>query len=112
MGSVQEVGVSKIREAERLDRLQAELEGVVAKDSRYWLQNDAKFRAVAQVRNLFNLLFVLPVFLSRVLHMSSLKSLWQHPTSPPWGKKTLWAEKQRERVFGIRWQWHNRQNKL
>merc|ERR1719237_284237 len=48
MGSVQEVGVSKIREAERLDRLQAELEGVVAKDSRYWLQNDAKFRAVAQ----------------------------------------------------------------
>ena len=41
MGSVQEVGVSKIREAERLDRLQAELEGVVAKDSRYWLQKMA-----------------------------------------------------------------------
>ena len=42
--------VSNAREAERLDRLQAELEGVVVKDSRYWLQNDAKFRAVAQVR--------------------------------------------------------------
>ena len=42
--------VSNAREAERLDRLQAELEGMVVKDSRYWLQNDAKFRAVAQVR--------------------------------------------------------------
>ena len=50
MGTDQEkTGISRLREAERLDRLQAELEGVVAKDSRYWLQNDAKFRAVAQV---------------------------------------------------------------
>lgn len=49
MGTDQEkTGISRLREAERLDRLQAELEGVVAKDSRYWLQNDAKFRAVAQ----------------------------------------------------------------
>ena len=45
----EEAGISRLREAERLDRLQAELEGVVAKDSKYWLQNDAKFRAVAQV---------------------------------------------------------------
>lgn len=44
----EEAGISRLREAERLDRLQAELEGVVAKDSKYWLQNDAKFRAVAQ----------------------------------------------------------------
>jgi len=48
MGTVQEAEISRVREAERLDRLQAELEGQVAKDSRYWLQNDAKFRAVAQ----------------------------------------------------------------
>ena len=46
----EEAGISRLREAERLDRLQAELEGVVAKDSKYWIQNDAKFRAVAQVR--------------------------------------------------------------
>lgn len=52
MGTDQEedAGISRFREAERLDRLQAELEGVVAKDSKYWIQNDAKFRAVAQVR--------------------------------------------------------------
>jgi hypothetical protein len=31
-----------------LDRLQSELEAAVASDSRYWLQNAAKFRAVAQ----------------------------------------------------------------
>ena len=54
MGTDQEkTGISRLREAERLDRLQAELEGVVAKDSRYWLQNDAKFRAVAQVSESF-----------------------------------------------------------
>ena len=50
MGTYQEAELSRVREAERLDRLQAELEGQVAKDSRYWIQNDAKFRAVAQVR--------------------------------------------------------------
>ena len=50
MGTVQEAEISRVREAEKLDRLQAELEGQVSKDSRYWIQNDAKFRAVAQVR--------------------------------------------------------------
>ena len=56
MGTVQEAEISRVREAERLDRLQAELEGQVAKDSRYWIQNDAKFRAVAQVRDISQLL--------------------------------------------------------
>ena len=50
MGTVQEAEISRVREAEKLDRLQAELVGQVSKDSRYWIQNDAKFRAVAQVR--------------------------------------------------------------
>ena len=59
MGTVQEAEISRVREAERLDRLQAELEGQVAKDSRYWIQNDAKFRAVAQVRDISQLLQLL-----------------------------------------------------
>ena len=65
MGTDQEedAGISRFREAERLDRLQAELEGVVAKDSKYWIQNDAKFRAVAQVRYISQPAIAAPHFL-------------------------------------------------
>ena len=31
-----------------LDRLESELNSVLEQDSRYWTENDAKFRAVAQ----------------------------------------------------------------
>ena len=92
MGSVQEVGVSKIREAERLDRLQAELEGVVAKDSRYWLQNDAKFRAVAQVKNLFNSLFVLPVFPVKGASYEQFEELVATSHLTPMGKEDIVGE--------------------
>ena len=97
----EEAGISRLREAERLDRLQAELEGVVAKDSKYWLQNDAKFRAVAQVRVslFFYLQLIAPLFLIRVLRMSSLRSLWPHLTLLPLARRTLWVG-QKSRGFG------------
>jgi len=63
MGTDQEAEISRVREAERLDRLQAELEGQVSKDSRYWIQNDAKFRAVAQVRYISQPAIAAPHFL-------------------------------------------------
>ena len=69
--------------AQSLDRIEAELNSVLEQDSRYWRENDAKFRAVAQ-----NATYEQFEEIVKASHLKPLDKEDKTPVGKP--KQTIW----------------------